>query len=185
MNDASHRSPSPGHPLRNVTNTLSTSGTTKAEDTAAITLKLKPAPRKRPAPKKGMASKPAAKKRKLETGSGNGTPLGQRTGIPATRRVSGTPAPKNRKQTSATPTRSSSVAIGVKEDEDNDTDNKLFCVCRGPDDHSMIIGCDGPSEDWFYTRCVEMNAEKVELIFKWYCTSDFFHHALYVHRSHY
>lgn len=134
---------------------------------------LKPRPeqsKKRAAPKKGTASavKPPAKKRKVDSDSKDSSPSGQRFGTPATSRASGTPVPKNRKQNSATPTRSSSVMNG-NEDEDYDDDTEIFCICRKPDDHSIMIGCDGPCEDWFHVKCVEMDQEKSDLVSKWYC----------------
>ena len=135
--------------------------------------KPKPAPsRKRPAPgsKKGTAStvKPAPKKRKLDNESVDGTPPGQRTGTPVTSRASMTPAPKQRKQGSVTPARSSSVANGPEGESDED-DNEIYCICRKPDDHTLMIGCDGPCEDWYHVRCVGMDAAKSKLIQKWYC----------------
>lgn len=142
------------------------------EQAGTSSKKQKPPPkRKRAPPKKGTAStvKPPAKKRKVDSESIDDSPSGQRVGTPATSRASMTPAPKNRNQTSATPTpRSSSVANG-QEDEDYEDDDQLFCICRKPDDHRMMIGCDGPCDDWFHLNCVSMNEEKVALISKWYC----------------
>ncbi len=131
----------------------------------------KPAPtKKRAAPKKGTASavKPAAKKRKIDTESVDGTPSVKRSATPASSRASKTPAPKNRKQDSATPTRSSSVAQ-QEDDEDMDDDSQLFCICRKPDDHTWMIGCDGSCEDWFHGRCVKMTEEDGKIIDKWIC----------------
>ena len=128
--------------------------------------------KKRAAPKKGTASavKPAAKKRKLDTDSVDGTPSVKRSVTPASSRASKTPAPKNRKQDSTTPTRSSSVA---QPDDDEDVDDsELFCICRKPDDHTWMIGCDGSCEDWFHGRCVNMNEEDGKIIDKWICTRN-------------
>lgn len=152
-NDASH-TPSPVPP-----------------DSAAMKAKSAPS-KKRAAPKKGTANtvKPPAKKRKIESESVDGTPPAQHTGTPATSRASQTPVPKNRKQGSETPARSSSVLNGDEEDDDDATDDgELFCICRKPDDHTLMIACDGPCDGWFHGRCVEMPAEKTKLISKWYC----------------
>ena len=143
------------------------------DNSTGTPMKPKPAPsRKRPAPgsKKGTAStvKSAPKKRKLDNESVDGTPPGQRTGTPATSRASMTPAPKQRKQGSVTPARSSSAANGPEGESDED-DNELYCICRKPDDHTLMIGCDGPCEDWYHVRCVGMDATKSKLIQKWYC----------------
>ena len=133
----------------------------------------KPAPsKKRAAPKKGTASavKPAAKKRKLDADSVDGTPSVKRSVTPASSRASKTPAPKNRKQDSATPTRSSSV--GQQEDDEDVDESELFCICRKPDDHTWMIGCDGSCEDWFHGRCVNMNEGDGKIIDKWICTRN-------------
>lgn len=161
------QSSTPGTPLRNVTNT--------SPGPIPLTEALSLPPKKRRAPaKKGTAKPPASKKRKVEGDSASRSPSGARTGTPANLRNSNTPGPKGRKGQSATPTRSSSVLNGKEEeneedDDDDIDDNELYCICRKPDDHSVMIGCDGPCEDWFHTRCVEMNPERMALVFKWYC----------------
>ncbi|KAL8935789.1 MAG: hypothetical protein Q9216_005258 [Gyalolechia sp. 2 TL-2023] len=124
--------------------------------------------RKRPAPKKGTATtvKPAAKKRKVEKANGStpNPPLPARSGTPTPSRASKTPGLKARKQESPTPQRSSSVA----NDEDDDEDG-VFCICRGPDDHTWMIACDGPCEDWFHGRCIDMTEKESQLIEKYFC----------------
>ena len=139
-------------------------------DSAAMKVKAAPS-KKRAAPKKGTANtvKPPAKKRKIESESVDGTPPAQHTGTPATTRASQTPAPKNRKQGSETPARSSSILNGEEDDDDATDDGELFCICRKPDDHTLMIACDGPCDGWFHGRCVEMPAERTKLISKWYC----------------
>lgn len=126
--------------------------------------------------KKGIAStvkKPAAKKRRLESDSVDGTPSSQRSGTPNSSRASKTPAPKVRKRNSATPVESSPVPTVEEgngdEDQDMEDDSELFCVCRKPDDHTWMIGCDGGCEDWFHGRCVEMNERDGNLIDKYIC----------------
>ena len=140
-----------------------------------------PRPKKRPAPKakvekKGTASairKPAAKKRKLDIESTEGTPFSQRSGTPASGRASKTPAPRNRKQNSATPMRSSPAAptkdAATSLDEDVDDDSEVFCICRKPDDHTWMIACDGGCDDWFHGRCVYVDQQDEGLIDKFIC----------------
>jgi hypothetical protein len=143
--------------------------------TAAPPSKPKPEKtnKKRPAPvsnnKKGTAStvKRSHKKRKIEPDGGENTPSAQRTGTPVTSRTSITPALQNRKQGSVTPARSSSVAQG--EDGESEDDNANYCICRKPDDHNLMIGCDGPCGDWYHTKCVNMEGGKHKLISVWYC----------------
>lgn len=128
--------------------------------------------------KKGTAStikKSAARKRRLESDSVDGTPSSQRSGTPNSSRASKTPAPKNRKRNSATPVERSPVPTVEEgngdEDQDMEDDSELFCICRKPDDHTWMIGCDGGCEDWFHGRCVEMNERDGNLIDKYICKS--------------
>ena len=143
-----------------------------------------PTSKKRAAPKssnkiekKGTAStikRPAAKKRRLERDSVDGTPSSQRSGTPNSSRASKTPAPKIRKQNSATPVEGSSAPTVEEgngdEDQDMDDDSELFCICRKPDDHTWMIGCDGGCEDWFHGKCVEMDEKDGNLVDKYICT---------------
>lgn len=135
-----------------------------------------PQSRKRPAPKpksgkKGTASavQRGAKRRKIE-GSSDGTLSVQRSETPASSRASKTPAPKNRKQQSVTPDRSSSPIDPEEDDGEEDEDTALFCVCRKPDDHTVMIACDGPCQDWFHGRCVGIDEKDGNLIDKYICT---------------
>ena len=149
--------------------------------------------RKRAPPKAGSKSekkstpnaikKPAVKKRRLESENFDMTPPSRRSATPASR-ASKTPAPHNRKQTSATPASSSpapsnTIEGGVDEDEDMgeaDADyeegTELFCICRKPDNHTWMIGCDGGCEDWFHGKCVHIKEEDGDLIDKYICTSS-------------
>lgn len=156
---------------------------TDAHESAPIHPQPAAASKKRPAPKsdkkiekKGTASvikKPTAKKRKLDPDSTDGTPISRRSGTPASSRASKTPAPRNRKQGSATPTQSSPPPPSTKDEpndeEDNDEDSELFCICRKPDDHTWMIACDGGCDDWFHGRCVDMNERDGNLIDKYIC----------------
>lgn len=134
-----------------------------------------PQSRNRPAPKpksakKGTASavQHGAKRLKID-GSSDGTPSVQRSGTPASSRASKTPAPKNCNQQSITPDRSSSPIDPEEEDGEEDEDASLFCVCRKPDDHTVMIACDGPCQDWFHGRCVGIDEKDGNLIDKYIC----------------
>ena len=135
---------------------------------------LKPPPpsgRKRPAPKKGTATavKPASKKRKIEAIESIEKSSPAR-GTPTSSRASKTPALKSRKRESATPRRSSSIA---NDDEDEDEDG-VFCICRGPDNHTWMIACDGSCDDWFHGKCINMTEKEGDLIEKYYCTIAYY-----------
>ncbi|KAI0010417.1 hypothetical protein F4779DRAFT_577436 [Xylariaceae sp. FL0662B] len=52
---------------------------------------------------------------------------------------------------------------------DDETDNGPYCLCRGPDDHRWMIGCD-VCEDWFHGECVNLDKETGEkLIERFVC----------------
>ncbi|XP_014553793.1 hypothetical protein COCVIDRAFT_106765 [Bipolaris victoriae FI3] len=139
----------------------------------------KPAPasaKKRPAPasavrKKGTAktSKPN-KKRKVETDDG------------ATRSVTPTarvpkPPPRGFKRSShaGTPLESSpapdnsSQAHGSDDDGESSEDHNLYCLCKKPDNHRWMIGCDGGCDDWFHGDCVNMKQADEELVDRFIC----------------
>ncbi|MCJ1377924.1 hypothetical protein MMC17_001020 [Xylographa soralifera] len=141
-----------------------------------VAAKKRSAPKEKKIEKKGIASaikKPAAKKRKLDLDSVDGTSISQRSGTPASSCASKTPGPRSRKHGSATPMQSSpapmSKDLDTNEDDDVDDDSELFCICRKPDDHTWMIGCDGGCEDWFHGRCVNMNERDGNLIDKYIC----------------
>ena len=141
---------------------------------SAMPAKRKAPPKKRPAAKKGTASivKPPAKKRKLDTETlASSPPASLPRGTPASSRASKTPAPRNQKQHSQTPTRSSSVLDpdGAYGEEDVDESDEIFCICRKPDDHTWMIACDGPCNDWYHGRCVNMDERDGSLIDKYIC----------------
>ena len=150
-----------------------------ASTTAKDTLKPKAPPtKKRAAPKKGTASSirpPASKKRKLDSsGEAHSADASPSRGTPSTARASATPVPARSHHKAKQPTSRSSSAVPADDasaaSSDTDEENKeLFCICRKPDDHSVMIGCDGPCEDWFHLKCVAMTESKTALVQKWFC----------------
>ena len=130
-------------------------------------------PKQKPEKKKTNSSttkKPAAKKRKIEVDSRGDTPLSHRSGTPHSNHATKSSAPRNGKVTPATPAQSSPPPAEEEADEeDSESDNELFCICRKPDDHTWMIGCDGGCEDWFHGRCVNMSQKDETLIDKYIC----------------
>lgn len=70
------------------------------------------------------------------------------------------------------PPGSSEVGSGASDDE---SDHGPYCICRGPDDHRWMIGCD-VCEDWFHGECVGVDKVIGEALIVRYvcpgCTDD-------------
>lgn len=137
--------------------------------------------------KKGTSTrKPSTKKRKLngqDASALEGTSSPNiRSGTPASSRASKTPAARNsRKQSSLSaagspaPEKKGSAkghARGGDESDGSDEDEDpslVFCICRKPDNHTWMIGCDGGCEDWFHGKCVNISSDDADLIDKYIC----------------
>lgn len=48
-------------------------------------------------------------------------------------------------------------------------DGEIFCICRRGDNHTWMIACDGPCEEWFHGKCVGIRERDGELIDKYIC----------------
>jgi COMPASS component SPP1 len=45
-----------------------------------------------------------------------------------------------------------------------------YCICRGPDDHRMMVCCEGGCEEWYHCECVNINvADAKELLDVYIC----------------
>jgi COMPASS component SPP1 len=137
-----------------------------------------PAPsKKRPAPssssaakKKGTAktTKPSNKKRKIEDDDSKArsvTPTSRTTTSKSAKKGSqaGTPA----LQSSPAP----EDAAYAHDDDDGESseDHNLYCICKKPDNHKWMIGCDGGCDDWFHGDCVNMKQADEKLVDKFIC----------------
>ncbi|KAI4612541.1 hypothetical protein J4E80_007275 [Alternaria sp. BMP 0032] len=150
-----------------------------AAESAPSPVESKPAPaptKKRPAPssasaikKKGTAktSKPS-KKRKVETEDGARS-------VTPTSRIPKSAGSRAMKKSShaGTPVPGSSPAPGHEHATDDDgessEDHNLYCICKKPDNHKWMIGCDGGCDDWFHGDCVNMRQVDEELVDKFIC----------------
>ena len=148
-----------------------------------------PGAKKRPAPKKSAATKkatdeikkPPPKKRKTNITKDTNPKASQNrseTPTSASGRGSKTPALANVRKVSksATPMRSSPLNApkGDEEEEESIPDSVedsdiVYCICRKPDNHTWMIGCDGGCEDWFHGKCVNIDQEDEDLIDKYIC----------------
>ncbi|KAB8343264.1 hypothetical protein FH972_022852 [Carpinus fangiana] len=100
--------------------------------------------------------KPATKKRRLDSPT-----TSHRSGTPQSiRKSSKTPAAHS------TPFESSDAEESLESDPD---DTNLYCICRKPDNHTWMIGCDGGCEDWFHGKCVGMVQADEPLLDKFIC----------------
>lgn len=45
---------------------------------------------------------------------------------------------------------------------------ELYCICRKPDNGTLMISCDG-CEEWFHTRCMKIESLHLGLLDKFYC----------------
>jgi COMPASS component SPP1 len=113
---------------------------------------------------------PASKKRKVKaetaTSADNSPTTNSRTAS----------ATKKRNSQAGTPVQSNSPAA---EEDDNtsveespagsDGEDEIYCICRRPDDHKYMIGCDGGCDNWFHGACVNITEAKGKLIDKYIC----------------
>ncbi|KAI9849425.1 MAG: hypothetical protein M1837_004044 [Sclerophora amabilis] len=151
----------------------STEGSTSPRGTPSSVVP-KATAKKRAAPKSGSAKKgtaaalkkPQNKKRKVDKDSKDGTPFSKHSPTPPSSRASKTPANRNPKP-SVTPALEHSSPAAA--DEDFEDSAELFCICRRPDNHTWMIGCDGGCEDWFHGACVNIKEVDGDLIDKYIC----------------
>ncbi|PQE24422.1 hypothetical protein CJF30_00009920 [Rutstroemia sp. NJR-2017a BBW] len=74
----------------------------------------------------------------------------------------------NSQRTSATPGPRTGPSSGGSDDDSNDGGE--YCICRGPDDHRMMVYCEGGCEDWYHCSCIGINVEDAkELLDRFIC----------------
>lgn len=50
----------------------------------------------------------------------------------------------------------------------NFNSEELYCICRKPDNGTLMISCDG-CEEWFHTKCMKIENQHLSLLDKFYC----------------
>lgn len=163
LDDSEPRSSQPAVPPSTATQTEIPS-----EDSQA-----KPPPAVRAAKKKGTATL-VKKTTSRKTGGGSRAAKGARAAAGLSSRKSATPSSihkpgrKGPGSSAASATASSPAPAGSSDGEggasdvgdgDGDgeeSDHGPYCLCRGPDDHRWMIGCD-VCEDWFHGECVSID----------------------------
>ncbi|KAL1642705.1 COMPASS (complex proteins associated with Set1p) component [Didymella pomorum] len=133
--------------------------------------------KKRPAPssssavkKRGTAktTKPSNKKRKIEEDDSKArsvTPT-SRTAISKSGKKgsqAGTPALQS------SPAPEDGAHAHDDDDGESSEDHNLYCICKKPDNHKWMIGCDGGCDDWFHGDCVNMKQADEHLVDKFIC----------------
>lgn len=117
--------------------------------------------------------KKPAKKRKL-----NDTDDGSTRSLTPTSRPKSSTKKKGPGSHSGTPAASSPAPeaddasqahASEADDGESSEDSTLYCICRKPDNHRWMIGCDGGCDDWFHGSCVDMRQEDEELVDKFIC----------------
>lgn len=131
------------------------------------------------ATKKGTAKKPAVKKRKANDADADSVD-GGRSNTPASRAskgpgkkqdsvsIAGSPAPEEKKKK-----RKGGRKRADDDEEDFEDPNEVFCICRRPDNHTWMIGCDGDCEDWYHGKCVNIDLRDEDLIERYICKFEF------------
>lgn len=98
--------------------------------------------------------------------SGNAQPSSSKKKGTASKKAPKKAKPKPKKKvpkSKRAPTNATTVS------EDEESDNGPYCICRGPDDHRWMIGCE-KCEDWFHGECVDLDMETGEtLVEKFIC----------------
>lgn len=63
-----------------------------------------------------------------------------------------TPSGRDLRDTTSTP------PLDDLDAEDTDSnDGGEYCICRGPDDHRMMVYCEGGCDEWFHCACIGMD----------------------------
>ena len=141
---------------------------------APASSKKRPAPSSTPAVKKkgtAKAMKPS-KKRKLDTEDPlrprSTTPTGRPSKPPPSRSKKGSQAGTPALESSPAPD-NSSQAHPSDDEGDSSEDHNLYCICRKPDNHKWMIGCDGGCDDWFHGECVNLKQADEGLVDRFIC----------------
>ncbi|CRL17718.1 Protein kinase-like domain [Penicillium camemberti] len=131
--------------------------------------------------KKGTAKKPAAKKRKGNDpdadsldGRRSNTPVSRASKTPAKKQnsvsIAGSPPPEEKKKPQKKKKKGPKPAAAQdNDDSDSFDENAIFCICRRPDNHTWMIGCDGDCDDWYHGKCVNIDPRDADLIERYIC----------------
>ncbi|CAI7670988.1 unnamed protein product [Penicillium bialowiezense] len=130
--------------------------------------------------KKGTAKKPAAKKRKVNDPDGDSvdarrsnTPISRTSKTPGKKQdsvsIAGSPAPEPKKKPQKKKKAPKTARTQENDDSDSFDENAIFCICRRPDNHTWMIGCDADCDDWYHGKCVDIDPRDADLIDRYIC----------------
>ena len=112
--------------------------------------------------KKGVAKKqPQAKKRKIQ----------KDTSEPAKSNKTSSESTRQRRLSNSgvNPDKEHVQESEASDSDDVEDPNEVYCICRKPDNHTWMIGCDGGCDDWFHGACVGRKPEEKDLIDRFVC----------------
>ncbi|ODQ64301.1 hypothetical protein NADFUDRAFT_52629 [Nadsonia fulvescens var. elongata DSM 6958] len=58
----------------------------------------------------------------------------------------------------------------IDQDSEGRDDNEVFCLCRKPDDGTVMIGCDH-CDEWFHAACINFSNQMSRLVVSFSCPS--------------
>ncbi|TVY56256.1 Set1 complex component spp1, partial [Lachnellula suecica] len=59
---------------------------------------------------------------------------------------------------------------GFVASDSESNDGGEYCICRGPDDHRMMVNCEGGCNEWYHCSCIGMDVEDAkELLDRYIC----------------
>ncbi|KAG0159454.1 hypothetical protein PDIDSM_6976 [Penicillium digitatum] len=119
--------------------------------------------------KKATAKKPAAKKRKVNDADADISRASKKAAKKQNSvSIAGSPPPEERRKKKK---KKGPKPAAAHENDDSDSfdENAIFCICRRPDNHTWMIGCDGDCDDWYHGRCVNIDPRDADLIERYIC----------------
>lgn len=160
--------------LANLKNGPSSRASSTDRSSPANSVKLASNKKGSAATKKGTAKKPATKKRRPNDDADSvdgrsNTPVSRTSKTPGKKQssvsVAGSPPPEKKKKKK----KPSKTTVNEEDEDSFEDENALFCICRRPDNHTWMIGCDGDCEDWYHGKCVNIDPRDADLIDKYIC----------------
>ncbi|KAF4627454.1 hypothetical protein G7Y89_g10701 [Cudoniella acicularis] len=79
------------------------------------------------------------------------------------------PKSEGKPNSSTNPTAQPTGPRNISSDSESN-DGGEYCICRGPDDHRMMVNCEGGCDEWYHCSCINMDVEDAkELLDRYIC----------------